>query len=465
MRRLILISPRYSRDKIIQMLYINKLSLNIPDTQKPRVVVIGGGFAGMNLVKNLSGKRFQVVLLDRQNYNGFWPLLYQVATAGLEPDAIAEPLRKMFAHGYEDNHFRLVRTLSINPGTQTVTTLIGDLTYDYLVIATGTKSNYFGKESIKKFAFPLKRMPHALNLRSQLLQSFEQASMTNDPQIRQSLLNIVIAGGGPTGVELAGSLAEMRKYILPRDYPGIDFSMMNIYLVEGFDRVLPLMSPQSSKWALRYLQKKGIIVKLNTRVESYDGEVVRFDNGKELPSQTLIWAAGVTGNLVEGLPAEAIESGRILVNDFNQVKTFSDVFAIGDIALMKSKKYPKGHPGVAQPAIQQGKHLAKNLERLLLNKPLKPFSYFNKGNLAIIGRNGAVADLPGNLNVNGFLAWMTWLIVHIYYSVGFRNKLVVVSNWIYRFFTYQRGNRLILRPFVREEDKAGLEFVRRYQDD
>ena len=427
--------------------------------------MIGGGFAGMNLVKNLSGKNFQVVLLDRQNYNGFWPLLYQVATAGLEPDAIAEPLRKMFSHGYKDFHFRLVRTLSINPATQTVTTLIGDIKYDYLVIATGTKSNYFGKESIKKFAFPLKRMPHALNLRSQLLQSFEQASMTNDHQIRKGLLDIVIAGGGPTGVELAGSLAEMRKHILPRDYPGIDFSMMNIYLVEGFDRVLPLMSPQSSKWTLRYLQKKGIIVKLNTRVDSYDGEVVRFDNGEEILSQTLIWAAGVTGNLVDGLPDECIEGGRILVNNFNQLMAFTNVFAIGDIAIMKSKKYPKGHPGVAQPAIQQGRHLAKNLDRLLRNKAMKPFSYFDKGNLAIIGRNGAVGDLPGNLHVNGFLAWMTWLVVHIYYSVGFRNKLVVVSNWIYRFFTYQRGNRLILRPFVREEDKAGLEFVRRYQDE
>ena len=447
------------------MLYINKLSLNIPDTSKPRVVVIGGGFAGINLVKNLSEKDFQVVLLDRQNYNGFWPLLYQVATAGLEPDAIAEPLRKIFGKGYEDFHFRLVKTTGINPATRTISTLIGELTYDFLVIATGTKSNFFNNESIKQFAFPLKRMPHALNLRSQLLQAFEQASMTKDEDIRQRLLNIVIAGGGPTGVELAGALAEMRKYMLPRDYPGIDFSMMNIYLVEGYDRVLPLMSPQASNWALRYLQNKGIVVKLNTLVDSYNGEIVKFKNGKEISSQTLIWAAGVTGNLIEGLSTEVVEGGRILVDDFNRVKGLNNVFAIGDIALMKSKKYPKGHPGVAQPAIQQGKHLARNLERLQRNKPIKPFSYFDKGNLAVIGRNGAVADLPGNLHINGFFAWMAWLVVHIYYSVGFRNKLVVVSNWIYRFFTYQRGNRLIIRPFVREQDKAGLEFVRRYQDE
>jgi NADH dehydrogenase len=451
--------------KNIQMLYVNKLSLNIPDTAKPRVVVIGGGFGGVNLVKKLSEKKFQVVLLDRQNYNGFWPLLYQVATAGLEPDSIAEPLRKMFGDGYKDFHFRLVRVTGVNPATRTITTLLGDLSYDYLVIATGTKSNYFGNEWIKQFAFPLKRMRHALDLRSQLLQAFEQANMTKDEAIRQSLLNIVIAGAGPTGVELAGALAEMRKYILHRDYPGIDFGKMNIYLVEGRERVLPLMSPQSSERTQQYLMKMGIVVRLNTRVELYDGEVVRFNDGEEIPAHTLIWAAGVTGILIEGLPAGTIESGRILVNQFNQVMGLDNVFAIGDIALMKLEKYPKGHPGVAQPAIQQGKHLARNLERLFRNKPLKPFRYFDKGTLAIIGRSRAVADLPGNLHISGFLAWMTWLLVHIYYSVGFRNKLVVVSNWIYRFFTYQRGSRLIIRAFVRKEDKAGQALINRYQEE
>ena len=447
------------------MLYVDKLSLNIPDTVKPRVVLIGGGFAGVNLVKNLSGKNFQIVLLDRQNYNGFLPWLYQVATGGLEPDSIAEPLRKMFGDGYEDFHFRLVRVTDVNPATRTITTLLGDLTYDYLVIATGTKPNYFGNEWIKKFAFPLKRMRHALDLRSQLLQAFEQANMINDEAIRQGLLNIVIAGGGPTGVELAGALAEMRKHILHRDYPGIDFEKMNIYLVEGLDRVLPIMSRQSSERTHRYLQKMGIVIKLNTRVESYDGEMVRFNDGGMIRAHTLIWAAGVTGVLIEGLPTNVIEGGRILVNQFNQVKGMSNVFAIGDIALMKLKEYPKGHPGVAQPAIQQGKHLAGNLERLWRKKPLKPFQYIDKGALAIIGRSRAVADLPGNLHLSGFLAWATWLLVHIYYSVGFRNKLVVISNWIYRFFTYQRGNRLIIRAFVRKEDKAGQELISRYQEE
>jgi NADH:ubiquinone reductase (H+-translocating) len=369
-----------------------------------------------------------------------------VATAGLEPDSIAEPLRKMFGKEYKDFHFRLVRVTSVNPATKTITTLLGDLAYDYLVIATGTKSNFFGNEKIKQFALPLRRMRHALDLRSQILQVFEQANMIKDEAILQGLLNIVIAGAGPTGVELAGALSEMRQYVLPRDYPGIDFGKMNIYVVEGRERVLPLMSPQASRKSHRYLEKIGVVVKLNTRVESYDGEVVKFNDGKEIPTQTLIWAAGVTGIIIEGLPAETIEGGRILVNQFSQVMGPDNIFAIGDIALMRSKKYPKGHPGIAQPAIQQGKHLAKNLERLFHNRPLKPFSYLDKGTLAIIGRSRAVADLPGNIHISGFLAWMTWLVVHIYYSIGFRNKLVVISNWIYRFFTYQRGNRLSSDP-------------------
>jgi NADH dehydrogenase len=454
------------------MLQVDKLSLNIPDTTKPRVVVIGGGFGGINLVKKLPGKHFQVVMFDRQNYHGFWPLLYQVATAGLEPDAIAEPLRKMFDEDFEDFHFRLVKVTNIDPVARIVTTLVGDIHYDYLVIGTGTKSNFFGNEQIKNFSFQLKQIPHALDLRSQLLQSFEQASMTKDEMTRQSLLNIVIAGAGPTGVELAGSLAEMRKHVLPGDYPGIDFSKMNIYLVEGLDRVLPPMSPEASKKTQHYLDKMGVITKVNTLVESYDGEVVRFKGGEEIRTQTLIWAAGVTGALIDGIPADSIEKGRILVNEFNQVKGFSNLFAIGDIAVMKSEEHPRGHPAVAQPAIQQGQHLAKNLRRLLRNEPMKPFKYLNKGSLAIIGRNRAVADLPGNIHLGGFLAWIIWLVVHIMYLVGFRNKLVVLSNWAYRFFTYERGTRphhpspscarKTRRPGVRQPLPAGLKGDGRY---
>ena len=440
------------------MLQFDKLSLNIPDTSKPRVVIIGGGFGGMNLVKSLRHTDVQVVLFDKQNYNGFWPLLYQVATAGLEPDAIAEPFRKMF-DGFDDFYYRMVRVNKIDPATKTVTTLIGNLPYDYLVIASGSKSNYFGNEQIQKYAFPLKTIPEALDVRSQFLQCFEQASVTTDPAERQSLLTFIIAGAGPTGVEMAGSLAEMRNKVLPGDYPGLDFTQMSIYVVEGLGKVLPPMSEVAGQKAQRYLEGLGVIIKLNTMVESYDGETVTFKGGEQIKTQTLVWGAGVTGALIDGIPTASIEKGRILVDPINRVQGLTDVFAIGDIAFMKLDDYPKGHPGVAQPAIQQGQHLAKNLQKILKNEPTTPFEYFDKGSLAIVGRSRAVADLPGNIHLGGFIAWMAWLFVHIWYLVGFRSKLVVFSNWIYRLFTYERGTRIIIRPFVRKDDKVGQEMV------
>ena len=433
-------------------------TINIPATTKPRVVIIGGGFGGMNLAKSLRNTDVQVVLFDKQNYNGFWPLLYQVATAGLEPDAIAEPFRKMF-DDFEDFHYRMVRVSKIDPATKTVTTMIGDLHYDYLVIATGSKSNFFGNEQIQKYSFPLKTIPEALNVRSQFLQCFEQASVTTDPVERQSLLTFVIAGAGPTGVEMAGSLAEMRKHVLPNDYPGLDFSQMCIYIVEGLGKVLPPMSDEAGKKAQQYLEDLGVIIKLNTMVESYDGETVTFKGGEQIKTQTLVWGAGVTGAMIDGIPAESTERGRILVDPINQVQGLTDVFAIGDIAFMKLKDYPKGHPGVAQPAIQQGVHLAKNIRRMLKKEPTTPFEYFEKGSLAIVGRSRAVADLPGNIHLGGFIAWMAWLFVHIWYLVGFRSKLVVFSNWMYRLFTYQRGTRIIIRPFIRKDDKVGQEMM------
>lgn len=445
------------------MLPVTNLALNIPETQKPRVVIIGGGFGGINLAKKLRGKNFQVVMFDKQNYHGFWPLLYQVATAGLEPDAIAEPLRKMFGGDtYKDFYFRLVKVTSVNPETKTVTTLIGDISYDYLVIATGTKTNYFGNEQVKKFSFPLKKIPDALNLRSQMLQCFEQASMTPDPEMQQSLMNFVVVGGGPTGVELAGALAEMKRHVLPADYPGVDISKMNIYLVEGMDRLLPPMSEKASEQTYKYLKELGVNIILGTLVESYDGEWAVLKNGERIHTNTLIWAAGVAGALVDGLPPETIERGRILVNEFNQVLGYPDIFAIGDIAMMKTEEWPKGHPGVAQPAIQQGSLLGKNLVRLQENQPLEKFKYTDKGSLAIIGRNRAVADLPGKMHFGGFIAWAIWLFVHVMALVGFRNKLVVLSNWVYKFFTYENGTRLIIRPFVRKGDKIKQRFFDRF---
>ena len=440
------------------MLQFDKLSLNIPTTTKPRVVIIGGGFGGMNVAKSLRHAGVQIVLFDKQNYNGFWPLLYQVATAGLEPDAIAEPFRKMF-DGHEDFYYRMVRVNKIDPAAKTITTMIGELHYDYLVVASGSKSNFFGNEQIKKYSFPLKTVPEALNVRSQFLQCFEQASVTIDPAERESLLTFVIAGAGPTGVEMAGSLAEMRRYVLPADYPGLDFSQMRIYIVEGMGKVLPPMSDEAGQKAQRYLEELGVVIKLNTMVESYDGETVTFKGGEQIKTQTLVWGAGVMGALIDGIPAESVEKGRILVDPINKVQGLTDVFAIGDIAFMKLDDYPKGHPGVAQPAIQQGVHLAKNIRRMLKNEPTEPFKYFDKGSLAIVGRSRAVADLPGNIHLGGFIAWMAWLFVHIWYLVGFRSKLVVFSNWMYRLFTYQRGTRIIIRPFIRKDDKVGQEIL------
>ena len=447
-------------NRLFTMLQYDKLSLNIPDTTKPRVVIIGGGFGGMNLAKSLRGSGMQVVLFDKQNYNGFWPLLYQVATAGLEPDAIAEPFRKMF-DGFDDFHFRMVRVNKIDPAAKTVSTLIGDLHYDFLVIASGSKSNFFGNQQIQKYSFPLKTVPEALNIRSQFLQCFEQASITRDPAEREGLLTFVIAGAGPTGVEMAGSLAEMRKHVLPADYPGLDFSQMRIYVVEGLGKVLPPMSDEAGRKAQQYLEDLGVIVKLNTLVENYDGEIVTFKGGEQIKTQTLVWAAGVTGVMIDGVPAESTERGRILVDPINRIQGLNDVFAIGDIAFMKTEKWPKGHPGVAQPAIQQANQLEKNLRRIVRNEQTVPFEYFDKGSLAIVGRSRAVADLPKNLHLSGFIAWMAWLFVHIWYLVGFRSKLIVFSNWMYRLFTYQRGTRLIIRPFIRKDDKVAEEIILR----
>ena len=435
------------------MLPLDQLALNIPDTAKPRVVVIGGGFGAVNLTKNLPGDQFQVVMLGKQNYYGFWPLLYQVATAGLEPESIGEPIRQLF-DGHADFHFRCVCATSFDPAAKTVHTPIGSLPYDYLVLATGTQSNYFGNEQLQQHSLGLKDLADAVKLRSHLLHSFELASLAQDPAQRQRLLNFVIAGAGPTGVELAGSLAEMRQQLLPRDYPGLDFKQMNIYLVEGLDRVLPPMSASASQHAQRFLEQKGVVVKLKQLVDSYDGQTVKLKDGEEIPTQTLVWAAGVTGTTLDGLPADKVEHGRYLVNTYNQVVEFQDVFAIGDVALMKTADWPKGHPQVAPPAMQQGTHLAQNLLHQLRGEVWQPFHYLDKGTLAIMGRGRAVADLPGNIHLSGLPAFMTWLLVHIYYLSGFRNKLIVTANWAYRLFSRQRGTRVLVQPYAEKEDQT-----------
>lgn len=421
--------------------------MNIPQSSLSRVVIIGGGFAGINLAKTLANKKVQVVLIDKRNYHTFQPLLYQVSSAGLEPDSIAYPLRKVIKK-HKNTFFRLAKVENIDAENQEITTSIGVLTFDYLVIATGTKTNYFGNKSIKTHSMPMKKVPQALNIRSLILQNFEEAAITGDKELRKALLNFVIVGGGPTGVELAGAIAELKNHILPRDYRDLIPADMQIYLLEGGSRVLPSMSEHASKKAARFLTKLGVLVHCNTFVKEYDGKKVSTNLSLELQSETLIWAAGVTGNPITGLHAESLidRANRYKVNAFNQVEGYTNIFALGDIALMQTEDYPNGHPQVAQPAIQQGALLGKNLIKLIEGKALKKFKYKDKGSMATVGRNKAVVDLK-HYKFAGFFAWFVWMFIHLMALVGFRNRVVVFFNWCYNYINFDKAARLIIRPF------------------
>jgi NADH dehydrogenase len=338
--------------------------------------------------------------------------------------------------------------LEIHPSEKKIETTIGELTYDYLVVATGTRTNYFGNKNIEENSMPMKTVPQALNIRSLILQNIEEADITEDKQEREQLLNFVIAGAGPTGVELAGAIAEFRKGILENDYPELDEEEMNVHLVEGSNRVLPPMSESSSKNAQKYLEKLGVKIHLNTFIEDYDGTSVKTKDGKEFKTATFIWAAGVTGAPVKGLDGTALleKPNRYQVDNTNRIVGYDTIYALGDIALMSTEKYPNGHPQVAQPAIQQGKHLGENFKRLFANKELKPFQYFDKGSMATVGRNKAVVDIK-KLNFGGPVAWFLWMFIHLFFLVGFRNRVVTFFNWTYNYINYDRAARLIIRPF------------------
>jgi len=425
------------------------MNMNIPDVEIPRIVIIGGGFGGVTLAQDLKNKNFQVVLLDKNNYHTFQPLLYQVATAGLEPDSIAYPLRKLF-EDQPNLFFRWAEAKYIDTATNTVETNIGPLSYDYLVIASGSDTNFFGLNQLQKVSMTMKSVTEALDLRSCILQNFESALLTSDLEEQNSYMNFVIVGAGPTGVELAGALAELKNQILPGDYPDLDLRKMKINLVEAADKVLPPMSKQASEKAEIYLKKLGVNVWLNTAVEDYDGEVVKIKNGKSFKSKTLIWSAGVKGAIIEGLTDDIVERGRLQVNEFNLVKNQTNIFAVGDVALMKTEAYPKGHPMVAPVANQQAAHLAKNLVAIAQGKKTVPFKYFDKGSMATIGRNRAVVDLP-RFRFQGTFAWFVWMFIHLISLVGFRNKIVTFFNWVYNYFVFEKGVRLIIRPYSRKK--------------
>ncbi|MCG6187098.1 NAD(P)/FAD-dependent oxidoreductase [Maribellus maritimus] len=441
------------------MQHHSEFTLNIPESDKPRLIIVGGGFGGIHLLRSISKKDFQVVLLDRYNYHTFQPLLYQVATAGLEPDSVAGPLRKIM-DPENDVYFRMVTVERVIPTKNEVETNAGSLKYDYLVIATGAKMNFFGNKSIAKNSFPLKQVTHALDLRSHIFQQFERLEVSRRGLKNSAPINFVVVGAGPTGVEVCGALAELKYHALRKDYPELDIRKVKIYLVEGMDRVLPAMSEKAGEKAHMYLKKMGVQVVLNTMIEEYDGQTATLNNGNKIPTKTLIWAAGVKGNVPEGFENGSIKKGKLVVNEFHQVQkgkstndVFKRIFAIGDVSLMKTDNYEAGLPGLAQVAIQQGKHIARNLKRMAKNRSPKKFKYKNKGVMATVGKNKAIADLPGNIKVFGFAGWLLWMVVHLLFLVGFRNKAVVFANWVWNYFTYDRGIRLILRPSPKEKDQ------------
>ncbi len=416
---------------------------------KKEVVIIGGGFAGINLAKRLSKRPgFQITVVDKNNYHFFQPLLYQVATGFLEASSISYPFRKMFQRR-PSLHFRYGELLKIMPDQQAVQLSTGVLHYDYLVLATGTETNYFGMDNIRQYALPMKTVNDALVLRNFLLQKMEEAAIATNAAERKKRTTIVIAGGGPTGVEIAGLLAEMHKNIVAKDYPELKGQQGAIYLVDAAPTLLSPMAEPSRHYTYDALTRLGVQIKLNLQVRDYTGERVEFANGETIETKILIWAAGVVGKPIEGLPLGAYGRGkRLLVDEYNQVQGTKNIFAIGDTCLQTTDpQFPNGHPQLAQVAIQQGKWLAGNLWALANSRPLRPFHYQDRGSMAIIGRNKAVADLPQPpLHLHGFIAWFIWVFIHLVSLISHRNRIITLYNWMIAYFSKDQSLRLIVRP-------------------
>ena len=417
-------------------------------TKTEKVVIIGAGFAGLRLAQDLiNHPNYEVYLIDKQNYHQFQPLMYQVATARLEPASISFPLRKVFQKA-RNVRIRITEVSEINFEDQFVSTPIGNFDYQHLVIAIGCTTNYFGNKNLQDFAYPMKTIPEAIQLRNRILQTFENALNTTDPDKLQTLLNFVIVGGGPTGVELAGALAEMKENILPKDYPDKDFSKLTIYLLEGSPNTLSPMSKGSQKMSQKYLEELGVSVITNTFVKDYDGTVVTLNTGKTINSKNVIWAAGVTGNVIKGFPETCItRSNRLMVNRQNEVTGLNHVYALGDISYMETPAYPNGHAQVASVALQQASLLAENLTRIVKNKPLKDYEYTDKGSMATIGKRKAVVDLP-KFSFQGRLAWFTWMFIHLMLILSIKNKLLIFMNWMISYFNNDSTLRIIMKPIV-----------------
>ena len=420
------------------------MSFNVPKTEQKRVVIVGGGFGGLRLANRLRHSDFQVVLVDRNNYHQFPPLIYQIASAGIEPSSISFPFRKIFQRRH-NFFFRMAEVRSIFPDRKIIQTSIGKVRYDYLVLAAGATTNYFGNKNVEEEAMPMKNVSEAMGLRNAILDNFERALTCATEQERQELLNVVIVGGGATGVEIAGALSEMKRFVLPKDYPDLPSDLMHIYLLEAADRLLGGMHPATSARVLRYLQDMGVSVMLGKMVTDFKDHKVLLKDGTSIPTRTFIWVSGVRAQPVGNLSEEHLGRGfRIKVDAYNRVEGLDGVFAIGDQCIMTADPdYPGGHPQLAQVAIQQGTLLAANLERLERGEALQPFRYRNLGTMATVGRNRAVAEFK-SVKIGGFLAWMMWLVVHLRSILGVRNKVVVLLNWVWNYFSYGQSLRMIV---------------------
>lgn len=419
--------------------------INIPETDKKRVVIVGCGFAGLNLAKRLRRSKFQIVLIDKHNYHQFQPLFYQIASAGLEASSITFPIRKIFQH-YKDFYIRKAEVEEINPSENQLVTTIGSIRYNYLVLAHGASNYFFGSAKMQKYSKGMKSIAEVLELRNSLLLNFENAVTATNQEEQNRLLNIVIIGGGPSGVEIAGALAEMNKYIIPKDYPELKDKKVTIHLIEGTNRLLNTMSAESSRKAKQFLEKLNVKVMTDILVKDCDEKSVSLSSGEQISSGLIIWTAGISANKIGGLSNESYgKSRRLLVDRYSKVKGYDNIFALGDISFMTEKKYPDGHPQVAQVAIQQAVLLADNLKRIVKNKSITEFSYRDLGTMATVGKNLAVVELPF-IHFHGVFAWFVWMFIHLMSIIGVRNKLIIFINWAWKYFTYDQSTRLILRP-------------------
>lgn len=421
------------------------MKANIERTEKKRIVIVGGGLGGLELAFKLVDDDYQVVLIDKNNYHQFPPLIYQVASGGLEPSSISFPFRRLF-QGKKDFFFRMAKVESVNTDKKTINTTVGEIDYDYLVMAFGAKTNFFGNKDIEATTLPMKSVSEAMRLRNTILRNLELALTEEDPARKQALMNIVVVGGGASGVEIAGAVAEMKKNIIARDYPDLDSSQMHIYLVNAVDRLLSAMDPVSSKRAEHDLKELHVHIRQPQFATEYKDGILKTSAGLEIPTQTVIWVSGICANTVEGFPAESIgHAGRFLTDRFCRVKGVKDVYAIGDVSLVEGdEEYPLGHPQLAQVAMQQAKTVAKNFKAMSKGKELKPFKYKNLGVMATIGRNHAVAEISGK-KFGGFPAWALWLVVHLRSILGVKNKTFILLNWVWNYINYKQSLRLILK--------------------